>query len=278
MSTTGKAQDAADKAEDAVATARDSIAFRVLVVVGLIIFGLIHLLVAGIAAQLVLGGGSSAPPNQQGALQALASTPVGPYLLWAVAIGLFTLVFWRIGLAIWGYSWLSGTKRLWRRLGSIGQAIVYAALGGNAMVIAIRGGSGGGGQSGDTLSAKLLSQPFGPILLLVVAAGIAVVGFISAGRGIRQTFVDDLTDGGGPILNKFGTVGHAAKGIALVIIGVLFGWAAFSHDPERAGGLDAAFKTVKDQPFGSVLLIALAAGLAAFGLFCFGWSRRARRS
>ena len=61
-----------------------------------------------------------------------------------------------------------------------------------------------------------------------------------------------------------GTVGYVAKGLALVIIGLLFGWAAWSYNPERAGGLDAALSTVRGQPFGSVLLLAMAAGLRLF--------------
>ena len=73
-----------------------------------------------------------------------------------------------------------------------------------------------------------------------------------------------------------GTVGWVAKGIALVLIGLLFGWAAIRHDPKKAGGLDAALGTLRDQPFGPVLLLAMAAGFAAFGVYCFVWSRNAK--
>ena len=73
-----------------------------------------------------------------------------------------------------------------------------------------------------------------------------------------------------------GTVGWIAKGIALGLIGLLFGWAAIRHDPKKAGGLDAALGTLRDQPFGSVLLLAMAAGFAAFAVYCFVWSRNAR--
>ena len=61
------------------------------------------------------------------------------------------------------------------------------------------------------------------------------------------------------------------------MVGVLFGWAAIDYDPQKAGGLDTALHTIKNQPYGPVLLTVLAIGIAAFGLYCFSWSRNARR-
>ena len=78
---------------------------------------------------------------------------------------------------------------------------------------------------------------------------------------------------GGP---RLGTVGYCAKGVALGIIGVLFIWAAISYDPEKAGGMDAALSTLRDQPFGTVLLVIMALGFAGFGVYCFVWARNAK--
>ena len=61
-----------------------------------------------------------------------------------------------------------------------------------------------------------------------------------------------------------------------MIVGLLFGLAALSYNPERAGGMDAALSTIRSQPFGPVLLIAMAAGFACFGLFCFVWAKNAK--
>ena len=74
-----------------------------------------------------------------------------------------------------------------------------------------------------------------------------------------------------------GRIGYASKGVAFIVVGALFGWAAIAYDPKKAGGLDTALRTIKDQPFGSVLLTILALGIAAFGLYAFVWSRNARR-
>jgi hypothetical protein len=71
------------------------------------------------------------------------------------------------------------------------------------------------------------------------------------------------------VAERAGQIGAVAKGVAFTIIGVLVVVAAVEHQPQRAEGLDAALKTLVIQPFGPVLLVVVAAGLASFGLFCF---------
>ena len=56
-----------------------------------------------------------------------------------------------------------------------------------------------------------------------------------------------------------GRVGYVAKGVALAILGGLVIAAVVTADPEKAGGLDAALRTVGEQPFGQVLLVLTAA-------------------
>jgi hypothetical protein len=74
-----------------------------------------------------------------------------------------------------------------------------------------------------------------------------------------------------------GTLGFLAKGVAYAVIGALLMTAAVEVDPKKAGGLDAALKTLAAQPFGVVLLVVVGLGLAAYGCYCFveGWYRKA---
>lgn len=231
---------------------------------------------AWIALQLAWDGGSGTSADQHGALQQLASTPVGPVLLWAFVVGLFALVLWRIGLAIWGFSWKRGWRRTSKRWGSLGQAIVYGALAGSAISVLL--GSGSSSSRQRSMSGQLMSHPFGQLALGAVAAGIAGVGVYLIIKGLRKSFVDELQDGGTTLVVVLGRIGYLAKGVGYVIMGGIVGWAALRHDPGRAAGLDAALHTVKQQPFGPLLLTVLAAGFGCFGLYCFGWARRARRS
>ena len=73
-----------------------------------------------------------------------------------------------------------------------------------------------------------------------------------------------------------GRFGYAAKGVALGIVGALFGWAALAHDAGKAGGLGPALRMLRDQPYGRTLLSLTALGIASFGVYCFVWSRNAK--
>ena len=60
------------------------------------------------------------------------------------------------------------------------------------------------------------------------------------------------------------------------MVGVLFALAGITHDPNKAGGLDQALRTLLGLPFGQILLTAVALGIAAFGVYCFVWARHAK--
>jgi hypothetical protein len=70
--------------------------------------------------------------------------------------------------------------------------------------------------------------------------------------------------------------GYVAKGVALVVVGGLFVFAALQSDPEEATGLDGALKVVAEQSYGTVLLLLVALGLAAYGVYSFARARFAR--
>jgi hypothetical protein len=74
-----------------------------------------------------------------------------------------------------------------------------------------------------------------------------------------------------------GTAGYLSKGVAFALVGLLFVWAAWTHDPQKSGGLDQALHKVLEQPLGAPVLLAIAVGIACFGLFCFAWARHLRR-
>jgi hypothetical protein len=67
--------------------------------------------------------------------------------------------------------------------------------------------------------------------------------------------------------------GYLAKAVVFALVAVLVGFAALSSDAGKAGGLDAALRTLAEQPFGPFLLVVVALGLAAFGVYCFAAAR-----
>ncbi|QNK80536.1 DUF1206 domain-containing protein [Nakamurella sp. PAMC28650] len=271
-----EAAEAGRDAEQQGKRVEQSEAFGALVMVGLIAYGVVHLLIAWIALQLAwTGGGGEA--SQQGALAQMAGSGIGDILLWITAIGLFALVLWQLFPAIWGYrSETDQKKKIARRLGAAGKAVVYLGIGISAVSTAAGHGKSGN-RSEKSMTARLLGVPFGRVLVVLVGIAVVVVGLRLAYRGIAKKFTDDLEGSVSPFVLRLGQIGHCAKGVAFAIIGVLFVVAAVTVDANRAGGLDSALRTLRSQPFGAILLTLMALGIAAFGAYCFAWSRHAKR-
>lgn len=256
--------------------ARDSAWLEHSVRVGLVAYGLVHLLICWLALQLALGDRSGAP-DQQGALRTLAQQPYGEVLLWVVALGLVALAIWQVTEALWGHTREDGAKRAAKRLGSVGRVAIYALLAFSALETALGQGSSG---SSDSMTARLMDLPFGRLLVGLVGVVVWVVAIVHVYRALTTSFDEDLEPGArtgasGTATVRLGQAGYLAKGAALAIVGSLFLWAAWTYDAKKSGGLDVALRTLLDAPVGPWLLGAVAVGLGCFGLYCFAWARYA---
>lgn len=261
--------------KSAARAAQDSTAFRILARVGYVVLGILHILIGVIAVSIATGGGGNA--DQGGALAQIQKTPAGVFLLWIIVIGLLALAIWQIAEAFLERD--PDDKKKWaHRAKFVGTAVAYLAISATALVYAMGGQSDSQGSS-QTFSAKLLSTPGGVFLLVIVGLGVAAVGVAFIVRGFTKAFEKhlDLPSGNAKKgIVTFGVVGYVAKGIAVGVAGVLFVVAAVTHDPEAAGGLDAALHTLAGLPFGPIILWVVGAGLVLYGLFCFARARYAR--
>lgn len=247
--------------------AQQSRLYDVSITVGLIAYGVVHLLVAWIALQLAWGK-TSEEASQQGALQDLASKPFGGFLLWVVAVGLLALAIWMVLSLVYGR--LDAEKKV----SSVGRAVVYLYLAISAARVAMGSGGSSGKERGVT--AKLMESGAGRVLVVIIGLVVIGIGVRQIHKSVTKKFTEDLTGGVSESTILLGRIGYAAKGIAFLIVGGLFAWAALSYDPEKAGGLDNALRTLNEQAFGSVLLTLMALGIACFGAYCFVWSRNAK--
>lgn len=257
--------------------------------VGLVVYGVMHLLIALIALQLVLGQAGGQEASGSGAFTELAGSGPGKAVLWVMVVGFLMLVVWQAIEAAVGHRDEDGGKRVVKRLGSAGRAVLYAVLGVSAATTALSAGGGSGGSAGsggstsaDSLTARLMSAPGGQVLVVLVGLGIVVVGGVLVHRGVAEKFKKHLDAGAsrGDRRNAIivlGKVGYVAKGVALGTIGVLVAVAGVRHRAQRSGGLDEALRELLQQPFGGWLVTAVALGLGAFGLYCFAWARHLRR-
>ncbi|HQR28372.1 MAG TPA: DUF1206 domain-containing protein [Nocardioides sp.] len=262
----------------AASQAADSAWLEWVVRVGLLGYGVVHLLVAWLALQLAFGQRSGSP-SQQGALHEIARQPAGAVWLWVVAVGFLGLAVWQAIEALWGHHREHGGKRLLKRVGSAGRVGVYGALGYSAARVASGAGSG---SAGDSLTARLMAQPFGRWLVAAVGVLVVVVAISQAKRGWTRSFTKDLAGPpAGPLgtaVVRVGQAGYLAKAVAFAVVGALFVWAAWTYDPDKAGGLGASLATLREAGPGPWLLAVVAVGIGCFGVYCFAWARYADTS
>jgi hypothetical protein len=247
--------------------------------IGLVAYGVVHLLIGWLAIQLALGDHSESA-SAKGAMSELAQQPFGDVLVWAVAVGMYLLVLWRLLEAAFGHRDEEGGDRVRKRLMSLVKAGVYGVVAATATKVAI--GSTGGSGGSETFSAKVMDLPAGQ--WLVAGIGLVIIGYAAnlVRRGWTEKFAEHLDTEGklgysGASYLLLGKVGHIAKGIALAIVGLLFCYAGVTHEPGKSGGLDEALSTLLQQPFGPVMLIAVGVGIACYGLFCFARARHLDR-
>ena len=212
-----------------------------------------HLLIAWLAFQLAIGD-QEGKASTKGAMQQLAEQSYGEVLLWAIAIGMFFLVVWRLLEAAVGHRDEEGAKRWWKRADSLGKAIIYGAVGYIALQVALDAGSG----KGRSTTAKLMDEPFGQWLVGLVGLGVDRSTAATVRRGWTEKFMEHLTAEGksgeaGKAYLRFGKVGYIAKGIAIVIIGGLFIYAAIEHERQevrrpRRGAAQGARAAVRPGP------------------------------
>jgi hypothetical protein len=281
------AQGAPGSALGAAREAGESDTLEHLARVGLVAYGVVHLLVAWLALQLAWGGRSDESADQSGAMATLAEQPLGRPLLWVVAVGLIALAAWQAAELLRWVRGLSASgdlrKRAWWKTGkSLAKAVVYGALAATAIRFAT-GATQSSSESQQQTTGSVLAWPGGQ--WLVGAAGLALiaVGVQHVKHGVTDHFLKQIdTDGCSTravsVIKRLGRIGFPAKGVALGLVGGFLVWAAWTYDPEKATGLDGALHTVLTAPYGWALLTLIAVGIAAFGAFCFARARFPERN
>ncbi|HEX5511518.1 MAG TPA: DUF1206 domain-containing protein [Actinomycetales bacterium] len=249
---------------------------------GFVVTGALFLLLGWIAARIALGGSNAGPnADQSGALAQLASAPGGPVLLWLTVIGFAALGLWHL---LQGLSRLrvrpdgrrGGWSDAWK---PVATGVVYIVLAYTATTFASGAGHSSKEQTRD-ISAVLMAHPLGKVALVVAGVVILVVAAYHVYKGVTQNFTQDLRgpgdNGVGAAVRTLGVVGYVAKGVAFAIVGVLVIVGVLNSNPAKASGLDEALRTLRAEPFGTALLLAVAVGFACYGMYMFARARYSR--
>ena len=69
------------------------------------------------------------------------------------------------------------------------------------------------------------------------------------------------------VVGLLSVIGTTARGQVVALVGVLVLEAAITHKPSKSGGIDKALLTLRNQPFGEILVLLAALGLVIFGVY-----------
>lgn len=234
---------------------------------GYIVNGVLNILIAWLALQVAFGNrGAEADPS--GAMELVAGTPSGWVLLVVVIVAFGLLALSQLAESLRAEGAVATAK-------PVAKAVLYVSLGLGAVSFLLGVGTSGAAQARD-ITAKLMNLPFGVMLVVIVGVAVFAVGVYHLFVGWTERFRKDLTKDPGPLVMTLGRIGYIARGIALVAVGVGLATAGLRHQPSKSRGLDGALNDLVRLPMGQALVVVVALGFAAYGLYSFARARFSR--
>jgi hypothetical protein len=248
--------------------------------VGLAAKGVSYAIVAVIAIRVALGDGGNTE-DRQGALRALADEPLGRELLIALAAGFAAYGLWRFVQAFLDRDHEGNDiKGVGKRASFAGRGAIYFGLFFAAMSVLL-GDGGGSSNKEDRATAGVLEAPAGRWLVIAIGVAIGAVGLYNGYRAVTRKFekklrLGELPPGTRRAVTAIGVLGHLARFVVFSIIGWFLIKAALDFHPKEAVGLDGALAKVAQQPYGRWLLLTVAVGILAYGIYTAVESRYRR--
>lgn len=241
---------------------------------GLTARAVVYLLI-GVLAVLVAQG-RSGEVDQKGALAEVISHPFGGWVVGLAAVGFAGYALWRLSEAAFGV--VGEGRAVGPRVQSLARGLIYAFLAYSAVSL-LQGSNTGQSSQQKGYAAAVMAHPGGRLVVGIAGAVVVGVGVALIVEGLRLKFMrnfEGLPARARSLVTQLGRVGTTARGLVFALTGALVVAAAWTYDANKAGGLDGALKTLRDQPFGPVLLALVGLGLVAFGLYGLAEARYRR--
>lgn len=233
--------------------------------VGLTARGVVYIVMGWLA--ILLATGSRAHVDQRGVLAEILDRPAGTALVWLMALGFAAYALWRFSEAAFG---VTGERAgPGPRLRSLARGIAYTGLAFTALAVLNGTRTTQSGQQGH-LAATVMQQTGGRLLVGAVGLIVIAVGLLMVREGWSKKFLryfGALPAHASRWVVPLGRIGTVARGAVFAVTGLLVLLAAWSADPAKAGGIDQAFRTLLQQPYGVALVSLLGAGLMTFGVY-----------
>ena len=266
-----------------VIAARSAGPLEALARAGLAARGFTYVVISILAAQIALGGAAPSA-DQTGAIEAVAAQPFGRVLLILLAFGFAAYALWRWSVAALGGragAGESSTKRVARRIGAFATGVVYGGLCLTSIRVVAGRSATSSTQRQQSTTAWLLGLPMGRVLVLAIGIAAGIGGVVLAWWALSRKFERHLDAAKMAALVRrwatgLGVAGHSAGAVLLFLVGVFVIQAADTNNPTAVKGLDQSLRAFAGAPFGRFLVLAIALGLAAYGLYSFVEARYRR--
>ena len=216
--------------------------------------------------------GEQEEASPTGAIKTVASSSGGTALLWLLAAGMLLYAAWRVVSALLPGG-IDGGAML-HRIGYLVSAIVYSTFAVSAVALARNSSVDQNGNTKVTdISASIMSHTAGRLVIGTVGVIIICVGLYRMKKGFSLDVNDELNLGGlSPTrvvwTKRIGAAGEIGRGIGFGLVGFFLVRSAITYVASEATGLDGALRRVATQPWGVFVVVAVGAGLVAYGTFC----------
>ncbi|MFI6349646.1 DUF1206 domain-containing protein [Streptomyces sp. NPDC050560] len=258
----------------------DSKAVEVGARAGFVARGVIYALVGVLAVRIAFSDGGGQQADRGGALAEIADKPFGGVLLWLLGVALAGMALWRLSEAVFGRAGKDGGKP-GKRLMAAGRAVFYGFVAYSVLAYAAGAKSSGSGSTDkrtEDVTARILGWPGGQWVLAVAGVGVACAGVWIAARAAMRKFHKHLKRAKMSrherrTVDFLGIFGGIARGALFATAGAFAVAAAVQHEPGKSKGMDDTLRSFADTPVGPWLLVLIAVGLIAFGLFSWAHAR-----
>lgn len=252
--------------------------------IGLASRGLVYLLLGYLVARIAFGalgeGSTSHTASGPGVAQAVAAQPGGRVVLVVLGIGLAWYAIFSLLDAILHHDRESPAAKRWGdRLLSAWGFVVFGAFSVYCFVTASSQNAGHqraaqSDRKQAQWSAKVLGWPGGAVWLGILGVVLLVIAFFLVTRVFRASFRERLDRSRmgrteWRLAVAAGVIGYLGRAFLFGIVGWFVLGAAIEDDPAHGQGVDGSARLLAASPAGGALLVAVAAGLAVYGLYVF---------
>ncbi|MFP4347374.1 MAG: DUF1206 domain-containing protein [Thermodesulfobacteriota bacterium] len=256
---------------------------KVLARIGFAAKGVVYMIIGALAVEAAWGAGSSDVKTRDALVQ-IITQPFGQILLGLTAFGLFCYAMWRfVQAAVDPDNNGADAKGIIKRTAYVFSGIIYSgvAVAAVQLILGTRSGGGGGSSAPEDWTARILAEPFGRWLVMIIGGITICFGLYEFYRAYTAKFkekfkLSEMSRQEKAWATRAGRAGQVARGIVHGLMGIFFIQASLQFSAQKAGGMGEALQTLASQPYGPWLLGAVAIGLFCYGIHCLVLARYRR--